>query len=382
MNRDFCNMNLASPVIAIMLLFVSFQSFSRDAVSKDKYPPNFCKVVDGSADVSIPIGDINILPGAEIGTVIASSPLIGKTIICSGSNSAGINFFPVVAYADVAGDSTGVSINGSRLPDIIFKGSNVNRPSIDCRVIKSTVEGVGYAWFNYNSGTSVWNCATDGTVTRGLGSTRNIYDVIVLVKTGEVTTTDDNGVRFNKSFGFIERCDINPTHGNNRPNNCSQLVGGSLYNIYFDTQIKINAPKCSISKVSETYALKINEMINNSSITNNMTAQISCSDGLIEDGTIIPIHVDTPLGLFILDNNYYATSSSGLGVSVAYKMQGDSVFQPLPPENNTFEVKMPVAAGDNEPKAYIEFKYTPYIKADSGIYPLTNDMHFDLNLSN
>lgn len=306
----------------------------------------YCSTPNPSYDIVLNTIDIN--PGANIGDIVGSSGQIKKTVTCSDSSQ------DLIAFLAARTGNTGISIQ----QHVLYDGSS------DCAVMPSGYDGLGVAWYNYNSSTGWWACASSGEqLNRGLpknGST-NIIDEIYLVKTGKVSTGNFD---FNRVFQFNEVV-----------MNSSGVSAdfGALYTINLKGDTVIRAPVCtSVARnISDLYKFSASQAVNQSFTTGDRIIDISC-DGYIENNTKVPFKITSANGIF-LDSNYFATASEGLGVSIKYKVNSDTSVTILKPTNR---ITVPII--DNKGSIYLNF--TPYIKAGSGVYPYLPDNIFNISI--
>jgi len=271
----------------------------------------------------------------------------------------------LVAYADVSQNvSTGVSVPFPTAP----AGPGYTDA---CEVMESGFPGLGIAWFNYNTATSKWMCASinsKGYVTRGINSNK-IYDQIALVKIGPVGNGSGQNETFNfdKTFQFNERKDDVA--------NGYQPDLGILYKMTLKGNTVVQPPICNAVATSANYNFTTTDAVNKKYITSpKQVVNIVCS-GVIENGSRATFYPVSKNGVFSLDENYFATSNPGVGILASYTLSGDPIVNNIKPNTG---IHIPIT--DN--KATINFMYTPYIKNESGIYPETGHIDFNLNLNN
>ncbi|HHR6503366.1 TPA: hypothetical protein ACS8CD_003955 [Providencia alcalifaciens] len=323
-----------------LLLFFILSLFSSLASAR------YCQSSSTDYYIQLP-QDIDILPGLSVGSEIATSGEIPLEITCTSSST-----YALLQYND--NPSSGVEVNiGGRGP---------------CEAMASGYPGLGIVWYNYNYNTNRWQCNSGkldpnniDDKRRGLkNGTTKIVDVIFLVKIGEISTGN---------FDFNEEFVINEGYGNPTKNM------GLLYKIHLLGSKKIEAPLCKIKEQSINYNYKfdITDAINSGTDSDIMTFSLSCSGGFIENGTEVPVRVKSEYGVFSLDSKYFATSIQGLGLSLLYNLQNNSSYQVLYP-NGTMMVPV------NDNSSTIKVKFSPFIKLDSGEYPLFSDSRFGFKL--
>lgn len=335
--------------IYLGLLLISGQAFA------DK----FCTTKPD--DVEISLGDIVISPGAAVGDVVKSSEMIKKTTKCAGAS------YPLVAYTSTAGNiPTGVYVDFPKEPS----GGAYSK---NCEAMESGFPGLGIAWVNFNSSTNKWQCASinpANRVTRGLPQDGEniIYDQIILVKTGPIGngSGQNENFMFNKTFQFNERHDSPSGY---LPDN------GLLYKLTLVGETVIQAPICEASSSSDSFEFSTKDAVGQEyTSTPSQVIDIHCK-GVIENGTVANFKPISSNGVFSQDNNYFATSEPGLGVSVKYSANEDITSNIITPESY---IEVPITNN----KGVVKLNYTPYIKGDSSSYPLIENITFSLKLSN
>lgn len=336
-------MRLLNKFVLIGLLFTSYPALAAKYCSTEQ--PTY----------NVDLQEINIDPGANVGDVVAQSGDISKSITCSGSPTA--SFATLLAQRNQLTDVY-ITIPGRTI--IAEQGGR-------CRVMESGYPGLGIAWYNYNSGTGRWHCFSNNELQgRALApnGARDIMDVIYLVKTGDIETGD---FYFNKKFSIDETASSNLS-----------LNYGEIYSITLSGQTKISAPVCEATAEKGTgrYPFSIDDALNQSYSTEDRQINVSC-EGYIANGTTVSFKIESSNGLFSLDSSYFATSDAGLGVLVKYKTESDSRDQTLQP---TGRISIPI----NNNKGSFGLKFIPYVKSGSGVYPLSinNDFNIEVTASN
>ncbi|MEX9226029.1 hypothetical protein AB7W58_23425 [Providencia rettgeri] len=313
------------------------------------------------SDIKVSLENISVPPGAEIGAVVATSPMTEKVTECKNAP------YLLVAYADIsANEPTGVYVDWPSEP----AGAGYTEK---CEAMKSGFPGLGIAWVNFNSAANRWQCASiteSGIVTRGLVNGRTtIYDQIILVKTGVIGSGSGQNeeFNFNKVFQFNERKD---THGGTYlPDN------GLLYKLTLEGNTVIQAPVCNASSASNSYNFTTEDAVNKNYTTSPVQViDVTCT-GVIENGSIATFKPISNNGIFSLDGDYFATNNPDLGVIVKYTTNTDTELRTLLPDDD-----INVIINDN--KAKINLSYIPYVKNGSGDYPLDDNIQFNLTLSN
>jgi len=344
-------------ILSVMKLKL-FISASLLLVSGSAFAEKYCQTTPPS--FSINIESINILPGAKVGDIVGQSVLQQKITKCSGSPTS------ENAYTDTRQNvGTGIYINWPSYP--VGPGYTQN-----CEAMESGFPGLGIAWVNFNSGK--WVCASinpDGRINRGLprDGERTIYDQIFLVKTGVVGSGSGESelFDFNKTFQFDE---VVINRDGSIINNY-----GPLYTMTLSGRTEIQAPICTALSKSDSFNFATEDAVSKSYTSSPLQViDINCS-GVIENGTLASFKPISDYGMFLLDNNYFATSDSGVGVNVEYTANDDSTSHTLTPSG---DIKVPITNN----KATINLKYTPYIKDGSGTYPLDKNIQFNLKLNN
>lgn len=334
--------------ISLAFLFTSGQAFAA----------KYCTTKPNSFDIAL--SNIVIPPGAQVGDVVAKSAMISKTITCNGAPN------PLVAYTNTSENRpTGVYVD---FPTDPAGGAY----SENCEAMESGFPGLGIAWVNFNTGANKWICASinpSKIIARGLPQygANTIYDQIILVKTGPIgNQSGENEIfDFNKVFQFNERKDA--------PGFIPDY--GSLYRLTLKGNTVIQAPVCKASSASNLFEFPTKNAMDRGYTTSpSQIINIDC-DGVIEDGTVAYFKPVSSYGKFALDNDYFATSEPGLGVSVKYTEGGNITSQTITPRDY-FNIHIV------NNKSVVKLNYTPYIKDGSLIYPLNEDVLFDLKLSN
>lgn len=315
----------------------------------------YCSTPEPSYNIDL--GAINIDPGANVGDIVAQSGDIAKTISCAGA----VGNTLIATLKANNNTLTNISINISGRP--IYGEADGS-----CTVMESGYPGLGIAWYNYNSGTNRWHCfSRNSGQGRGLNSNGSvaITDVIYLVKTGDIGTGVFN---FNQTFPISET-GINPGY---LPDY------GLLYQITLSGDTTISAPVCTATaeKPQGKYQFSTEYALTQSYSTEDRLINVLCT-GYIANGTIVPFKVTSTNGLFSLDSNYFATSDAGLGVSIKYKKESTSSEQILLP---TGRIRIPISNNQGS----FGVKFIPYVKSGTGVYPLSTDNTFtmELNASN
>lgn len=333
------------------LFFVSMKAFSA----------GYCEATPESNDIVLE--NITIPPGTEVGDVVARSSMISKTIVCKGAP------YNLVAYTDTSMNRpTGVYVDFPTTP-------SGEAYSEKCEAMESGFPGLGIAWVNFNTNTNKWQCVSinqNGFVARGLGkgdTSATVYDQIILVKTGPIGNQSEESevFDFNKTFQFNERRDA--------PGDSYLPDFGILYNVILKGNTVIQAPLCVTSSASDSFGFATLDAVNKTYTTSpSQIIDVKCT-GVIENGTIASFKPLSDHGVFLSDNNYFATSDSGLGVSVAYTTNKNPTSKIIKP-NDSIDVEIE----NNE--ATINLRYMPYVKENSGNHPYEKDILFDLKLSN
>lgn len=298
-----------------------------------------------SPEYSIVLNTINVTPGSDIGTILAESGPITKQITCGTLPNSR------VAYSNAGSDIVDTSVF-------------IQKHNISCKTISSGYDGIGIAWFNYNSSTQKWACASQQVLSRRVDSdaTIDIIDEVYLVKTGKISPGTSY---FNKEFTFDEA--VNNSSTNYLPNY------GRLYNIYLKGTITINAPFCIGDNVNFNDNFETKKALTSSYTTNSFTVLVRCT-GYIENNSLVNFSINSSFGKFL--SNYFATSIPNVGVSLQYKTNSMDSFSNL---NITDNPKIPLTIYENT--SSVQFKVTPYINGnDYNNLPITSDS-LKLNLS-
>lgn len=326
-----------------MKLFIFFvlSIFSSQAFSAE-----YCQASSDVYHIQLP-PDLEVLPGLSIGSEISTSGEIPLEIKCTKSYT-----YALLQYKDNPQSGVEVNIGGRGL----------------CGAMDSGYPGLGIVWYNYNYNTNKWQCNSGkldpnniDDKRRGLASgTTKIVDVIFLVKTGEISTGN---------FEFNEEFVINEGYGTPTQNM------GELYRIVLSGSKNIEAPLCEIRKSNFHYLFDFGmaDVINSDAYSDVISFDLICSGGFIENGTQVPVRVQSAYGVFSLDSRYFATTVEGLGISFQYKVQNNSDYQTLYPDGT---IMTPV----NDNSSTIRVKLSPFIKQDSGVYPLSNSSKFGFKL--
>lgn len=338
-----------------IFIYVGLLFFS-GSVFAEKY----CQTTPSS--FSINIENINVLPGAKIGDIVGQSELQQKTTKCSGAPAS------EVAYTNTRLNiGTGVYVNWPSYP--VGPGYTKN-----CEAMESGFPGLGIAWVNFNSVAGKWVCASinaDGQINRGLpiNGENIIYDQIFLVKTGVI----GNGSGENEVFDFKKTFQFDEVILNGDGSVKNNY--GPLYTMTLSGNTEIQAPICTAISASDSFNFDTEDAVSKSYTSSPLQIiEVNCS-GVIENGTLASFKPISDYGVFSLDNSYFATSDSGVGVTVEYTENNESTSHTLTPSD---DIKVPIINN----KATINFKYAPYIKGDSGTYPLDKNIQFNLKLNN
>lgn len=323
-----------------------FIFFVLSIFSSQAFSAKYCQASSDVYHIQLP-PDLDILPGLSIGSEISTSGEIPVEINCTTTPT-----FALLQYKDNPQSGVEVNIGGRGL----------------CGAMESGYPGLGIVWYNYNYNTDRWQC-NSGVLDpnniddkrRGLAKgTTKIVDVIFLVKTGEISTGN---------FEFNEEFVINEGYGNPTQNM------GELYRIVLSGSKNIEAPLCEIRKEGFNYyeVFSMADVINSDAYSSVISFTLNCSGGFIENGTQVPVRVKSEYGVFSLDSRYFATTVEGLGLSFQYNVQNNSDYQTLYPDGI-------IMAPVNDDLSIIRVKLSPFIKQDSGVYPLLSSSKFGFKL--
>ncbi|ENN8379085.1 hypothetical protein ACAX46_004578 [Providencia rettgeri] len=314
-------------------------------ISPKVFAARYCHTTDGQDSYNVELKMININPAAQIGDIIAQSDEFQRTIECSSGSS-------MAQLKAQNNPLTDISITIPDKPIIPEQGSK-------CKAIDSGYPGIGVAWYNYNSRTNRWHCFSNNEAQiRMIGDSATLVDIIYLVKTGDISTGNFN---FNRVFNIYEI-------GNGEDY-------GELYKITLSGNSEINAPVCKAfaKQGSGAYRFSTSDALNQFYSSEDRIVDILCT-GYIPDQTIVPFQIVSENGTFPQSYDYYATSSDALGVSIKYKTNNDATEKVIIPGDR---MMIPIMSN----KAEVGLKFTPYIKDDSGVYPLLDEYTFNLSIT-
>lgn len=322
---NYLNINKKLLLSAFLLMLLPLQN---------AYAKLYCQAEDENH--VIPMEKVIVSPATTVGEVVSKSGEISQFITCSNSK----NPMALLAYKPIK--LTNISIN--------YSGRG------ECSVMESGYKGLGIAWYNYNYNTNRWQCnSVQGDPNnidfnrRGLknGKTQ-IIDQILLVKTD---TVEPGNFYFNEKFQINE---------GESPSSSSKQHG-FLYDIILRGDAVIEAPTCSLSakdKKEINVKIKTEDVVKGTQIEQDIQLNMEC-DGYVENGTKVPVSLSGQYGIFPLDENYFSTSIKGFGMGIVVD---DKAYKP----NDIFYIQV------NNRKGSAKLKYVPFIKKNSGIYPLSD----------
>lgn len=342
---------------------------------------NYCQV-KGDINTTINIPKINLDAATENLTIIAESGDIAKTITCLNVPSSIVKIRAIVKdipYNDkIKNEETNkdFTLNSKALGlgDTI-DGNN------DCPILRTGYNGIGVVWFNYNSLSSKWFCATQAeSWGRNLdpgGKEVSIIDRVYLVKTGPILP--GQFVYTPAPFLFTEYT------GTSQNQTTAQMEKNKmLYTINIAaTDTTIEAPVCEIVSipVNGSYIVNTRESLNS---LNGFKQEIkfNCSNGgvVLKKGSNVSFKLTNFYGLST-NSSEYLTSIDGLNASIEYSLSEDAKEKkPVPddgPDKGVVKVKVVDTLGNGNFFLYV----TPKVVYGKNGFPVENNADFKLKIN-
>lgn len=332
---------------------------------KTAYASKYCEVLSGTSDYVVTIPPLNISAAAEQFSVLADSGNISKKIRCSNVPSNIVKIRAIVNTVPYK-DKTEYTINSNSLN----LGSTIDGND-DCPILKTENSGIGVVWFNYNSLSRKWFCATQAqSWGRNLqvNGTADINDRVYFLKIGPI----EPGV-FSYStnvFSFDEYV------GTSMSQTTAQMTNnGLLYTISFQSEgTQIDSPVCSVySSLENSYLVNTRESLNPSKEFSERI-EFSCT-GYIEQGDAVNFKLANPNSL--LSNGYYATSINGLYVSITYSenMEDSNLTTIL--KDGIIKAK----TNDNLGNGYFYLHFTPMVVHNENGFPIEEKANVNVRIN-